>query len=292
MNILNTKTIDQDKNPKDITTIRKLFQIYGIEEYEESTLNCINEFINSHITDILTQAKKNMNIAKRTKLDIRDLEVAVINQQNHMYRSKTLIQEMKYLVDKVNNVNLPQIPESPLVLKPPIHNNLLRNNFQIYSEDLNKILMEKKALDDSLLKSDDGNLLGNKRNLNDNTGLNPKNRKEQKNKRKKSISQEHRKVSPDNSNNKKGLNLIEKNNENKKGTSSKKNYSSLSDDDDLISDDFDDPNNKNGESVSNNKKEEDDMKMEEDNEMKDDEDNSEDEELEGDEDDNDGNENS
>ena len=222
---------------------------------------------------------------------MRDIDKTISIQQNNMYRSKTSIQEMKYLADKINNVDLPQIPESPLVLKPPIHNNLLRNNFQIYSEDLNKILKEKKALDDALLKSDDINLLGNNRNINDNTGLNSKIRKEQKNKRKKSISHEHRKVSPDNSNNKKGLNLIEKNKENKKGISSKKNYSSLNDDD-LISDDFDNPNNKNGESISNNKKEYDDMKIEEDNEIKDDEDNSEEEELEGDEDDNDGNESS
>ena len=67
MNILNTKSTDQDKNPKNITTIRKLFQNYGIEEYEESTLNCMNEFINSYITEILVQSKKNMNLAKRTK---------------------------------------------------------------------------------------------------------------------------------------------------------------------------------------------------------------------------------
>jgi histone H3/H4 len=67
MNILNSKSIEQYKNPKEITTIRKLFQNYGIEEYEESTLNCMNEFINSYITEILVQSKKNMNLAKRTK---------------------------------------------------------------------------------------------------------------------------------------------------------------------------------------------------------------------------------
>ena len=50
-----------------ITTISKLFQNYGKEEYEESTLNCMNEFINSYITEILVQSKKNMNLAKRTK---------------------------------------------------------------------------------------------------------------------------------------------------------------------------------------------------------------------------------
>ena len=55
-------------------------------------------------------------------------------------------------------------------------------------------MKEKKALDDALLKSDDINLLGNNRNINDNTGLNSKIRKEQKNKRKKYISHEHRNV--------------------------------------------------------------------------------------------------
>ena len=67
MNILNSKSIEQYKSPKEITTIRKLFQNYGIEKYEESTLNCMNEFINSYITEILVQSKKNMNLAKRTK---------------------------------------------------------------------------------------------------------------------------------------------------------------------------------------------------------------------------------
>ena len=95
MNILNSKSIEQYKNPKEITTISKLFQNYGIEEYEESTLNCMNEFINSYITEILVQSKKNMNLAKRTKWDIHDIDKTISIQQNNMYRSKTSIQEMK-----------------------------------------------------------------------------------------------------------------------------------------------------------------------------------------------------
>jgi len=96
-----------------ITTISKLFQNYGKEEYEESILNCMNEIINSYITEILVQSKKNMNLAKRTKLDMNDIDKTINIQQNNMYRSKTSFQEMKYLADKINNVDLPQIPESP-----------------------------------------------------------------------------------------------------------------------------------------------------------------------------------
>ena len=67
MNILNSKSIDKGNSPKDITIIRKIFDSLGIEEYEKNTLNYMSEFINSYIIDILKEAKKNMNLAKRDR---------------------------------------------------------------------------------------------------------------------------------------------------------------------------------------------------------------------------------
>ena len=75
-----------------------------------------------------------MILAKREKINIEDVESAVSTKQNHMYKNRTTVQEMKLLADKMNSIELPKIPESSTVLRPPIENNLLRNNFQIYSD--------------------------------------------------------------------------------------------------------------------------------------------------------------
>ena len=172
----NSKSIDTGKSPKDITIIRKIFSSLGIEEYEKNTLNYMSEFINSYIIDILQEAKKNMILAKREKINIEDVESAVSSKQNHIYKNRTTVKEMKILSDKVNSIDLPEIPESPLIQKPPLDNNLLRNNFQIYSDELNQIFVENKnMIENTSLRVDDMIMLGNKRKVNFNFSNDSKN---------------------------------------------------------------------------------------------------------------------
>ena len=217
MNILNSKSIDKENSPKDITIIRKIFSSLGIEEYEKNTLNYMSEFINSYIIDILKEAKKNMILAKREKINIEDVESAVSTKQNHMYKNRTTVQEMKLLADKMNSIDLPKIPENSMVLRPPIENNLLRNNFQIYSDELNQALLENKnMMENTSLRIDDMTLLGNKRKVNFNFSNESRNNlnssgKIQKNKRKISLNQAFKKTSQENAK-KEGINLIENDN--------------------------------------------------------------------------------
>ena len=251
MNIQNINSTENENSQ----IISKLFNSLNIKEYEPNTINCMNEFIKSYIKNVLKEAKKNMILAKREKITIEDVESAVNTNQNNMYKNRSKIHEMQFLADKLNSIDLPFIPESPVVLKPPINNNLLRNNFQIYSEELNKTLLDNKAvLNDNISKSSEINLIGNKRNKsidNKNYSSNKNNKKEQKNKRKKSISQENKK-SP----------LQQKNKIINQSVSS----NSLSKDDDDLSldnnDEIDDTNNNAGESTIN-KKENDDSDEEE-----------------------------
>ena len=286
MNILNSKSIDKGNSPKDITIIRKMFDNLGIEEYEKNTLNYMSEFINSYIIDILKEAKKNMNLAKREKINIEDVELAVSTKQNHMYKNRPIVQDMKFIADRINSIELPPIPENPIVLRPPIENNLLRNNFQIYSEELNQALQEnKQILENTSLRADEINMLGNKRKVNfGNESRNNLNYeyggKAPKNKRKISLNQAFKKSSQENAK-KEGLNLIENNTNNiklnltnTKKISSVKNNSNLNsvnnnaDDifDDNDNDEIDNTNNNMGESTIN-KKEDDDEKMDEEDEM-------------------------
>ena len=201
MNILNSKSIDKGNSPKDITIIRKIFDSLGIEEYEKNTLNYMSEFINSYIIDILQEAKKNMNLAKREKINIEDVESAVNIKQNHIYKNRSTIQEMKLLADKVNLIEFPNISES--IKRPPNNINLLNNNFQIYSKELNKIIMENKImLENTSLRADDINMLGNKRKVNfaneSRNNLNIDNNGKTKNKRKISLNQAFKKTSQEN----------------------------------------------------------------------------------------------
>ena len=275
MNILNSKSIDKGNAPKDITIIRKIFSSLGIEEYEKNTLNYMSEFINSYIIDILKEAKKNMILAKREKINIEDVESAVSTKQNHMYKNRTTVQEMKLLADKMNSIELPKIPENSMVLRPPIENNLLRNNFQIYSDELNQALLENKnVMENTSLRIDDMTLLGNKRKVNFNFSNESRNNlnssgKIQKNKRKISLNQAFKKTSQENAK-KEGINLIENDNnikinfaEPKKIANIKSNninsINNNEDDNDFDNDegDVDNTNNQNlGESTLNKKEEE------------------------------------
>ena len=275
MNILNSKSIDKGNSPKDITIIRKMFDNLGIEEYEKNTLNYMSEFINSYIIDILQEAKKNMILAKREKINIEDVESAVSTKQNHMYKNRTTVQEMKLLADKMNSIELPKIPENSMVLRPPIENNLLRNNFQIYSDELNQALLENKnMMENTSLRIDDMTLLGNKRRVNFNFSNESRNNlnssgKIQKNKRKISLNQAFKKTSQENAK-KEGINLIENDNnikinfaEPKKIANIKSNninsINNNEDDNDFDNDDgdVDNTNNQNlGESTLNKKEEE------------------------------------
>ena len=293
MNILNSKSIDKGISPKDITIIRKIFSSLGIEEYEKNTLNYMSEFINSYVIDILKEAKKNMILAKREKINIEDVESAVSTKQNHMYKNRTTVQEMKLLADKMNSIELPKIPENSMVLRPPIENNLLRNNFQIYSDELNQALLENKnMMENTSLRIDDMTLLGNKRKVNFNFSNESRNNlnssgKIQKNKRKISLNQAFKKTSQENAK-KEGINLIENDNnikinfaEPKKIANIKSNninsINNNEDDNDFDNDevDVDNTNNQNlGESTLNKKEEEEEIG----------DDDAEGEELEGDED--------
>ena len=275
MNILNSKSIDKGNSPKDITIIRKIFDSLGIEEYEKNTLNYMSEFINSYIIDILQEAKKNMNLAKREKINIEDVESAVNIKQNHIYKNRSTIQEMKLLADKVNLIELPNISES--IKRPPNNINLLNNNFQIYSKELNKIIMENKImLENTSLRADDINMLGNKRKVNfaneSRNNLNIDNNGKIKNKRKISLNQAFKKTSQENAK-KEGINIIENNNnikinfaEPKKIINIKTNNINITttnnnedeDEDDFDNEDIDNTNNNNniGESTINKKEEE------------------------------------
>ena len=271
MNIINSKSIDKGKSPKDITIIRKIFSSLGIEEYEKNTLNYMSEFINSYIIDILQEAKKNMILAKREKINIEDVESPVSSKQNHIYKNRTTVKEMKILSDKVNSIDLPEIPESPLIQKPPLDNNLLRNNFQIYSDELNQIFVENKnMIENTSLRVDDMIMLGNKRKVNFNFSNDSKNNlnysgKIQKNKRKISLNQAFKKTSQENAK-KEGINLIENDNnktikinfaEPKKIANIQSNNANNNEDDiDFDNEEIDNTNNNIGESTLNKKEEE------------------------------------
>ena len=248
-----------NSSEKDKSLIEELFKNLGIKNYETSALNCMNKFIDSYITNVLKDAKKNMILSKREKITLEDVELTINKKQNNMFNNRAKIPEMKFLANKVNSIDLPQIPENPVVLKPPINNNLLRNNFQIYSEELNKQLIENK--------NNDISFLGNKRNIDDtDENKNKSNNKKEKNKGKKSMNQELKKQQKEN----KGFNQFENNNkDNKKIKNLKEKNVSVNSDD--LSSKKDELNSYNDDEMDfgedkSNKKEDDDMEENEDSE--------------------------
>ena len=284
MNILTSKSIDKGNIPKDISIIQKMFKSLGIEEYEKNTLNYMSEFINSYIIDILKESKKNMILSNREKINIEDVELAVKAKQNLMYRNRTSVSKMKELAEKVNKIPLPSIPETPNVLMPPIENNLLRNNFQIYSEELNRALLDeenKNFLENTSLRPDDINILGNKRKnisqRNDSkNNLNGENKAGtfQKKRRKISLNQAFKKTSQENAkkenmtnnnsneNNNLKINFnLNESNKNNKMNSINNNDDNLDEEIDFDNDNEDIDNNNNNADSTNNLKDEDEEEL-------------------------------
>ena len=136
MNILNSTSLDNKNVPKDIYTLKKIFDNNNITEYEKSTLPFLSEFLNNYITDILIESKKNMNLSGRNKINLDDVKLSVKNFQNKIYKNKIDIKEMKKFSEELNKNPLPNIPDKEIL--PSNESNLLRNNFQIYSKELEK----------------------------------------------------------------------------------------------------------------------------------------------------------
>lgn len=229
--------------------IENLLKSQGIEEYDNSSINCLNEFINSYITDIIKEAKTRAKLSKKDKIDKVSIGSILKAKQNNMYQSKSNVLELTYFANRINSYELPPIPELPVVLKPPVMNNLLRNNFQIYSDELNKTLTEKN----NKIKEKEMNILGNKRtakDINDNKNI----KKEIKNKRKKSVSQENK------TSNKKNKSLENKNISNSKNNDSDIISNSLNNNEDNYESDISDSSigENNRESTINKKEDEDD----------------------------------
>lgn len=77
-----------------------------------------------------------------------------------MYSKKPDIASLNQMAKETNSFVLPHIPENPHILLPPPEHSLIRNNFQVYSEDLANMLNnpnfdqeEKNKLEDLELHS-------------------------------------------------------------------------------------------------------------------------------------------
>ena len=266
--IIKEEEKEKDISKEETTTIIKLLESLGITEYDNYTLNCLKQFINSYIKDLLKESKKRMLLLKRDKIVKEDLISLLYKKQYEMYKSHILEYENKSL-ERINMKELPPIPESPVVLKPPVTNNLLRNNLQIYSDELNEILKEKN----NKIKEEEINMLGMKRNNKDINDTNNKHKKEQKNKRKKSVSLSV----------KQGLqesNKKEKEKDNKKtGNNISLSSNSLINNEESLGSDNSEFSKEIGDSTIN--KKEDEMNIDEDDDNENDNDNYEDEESDG-----------
>ena len=74
-----------------------------------------------------------------------------------MYSRKPDIEFLNKIAKDVNSVNLPSIPEIPNILLPPPEYSLIRNNFEVFSEDLSNTL-NNPALENDFVKDDDNEL--------------------------------------------------------------------------------------------------------------------------------------
>lgn len=80
-----------------------------------------------------------------------------------MYEKKPDLTFLNKIAKETNSINLPNIPENPNILLPPPEYSLIRNNFQVFSEDLSNKL-NNPSLENDLFKDDEElNSLNNKK---------------------------------------------------------------------------------------------------------------------------------
>jgi hypothetical protein len=71
-------------------------------------------------------------------------------KQENYFSKRPDISTLKDLAKGTNDVELPSIPETPHIKLPPPENSLLKNNYQIYSEDLFNLFNNPDAGRDKL----------------------------------------------------------------------------------------------------------------------------------------------
>ena len=81
--------------------------------------------------------------------------VAVKMKQENMSIKRPEVSKMKELAQEVNCIPLPHIPDTKQILLPPQEHALIRNNFQIYTEDLLKQLNVNSIINDNMIEKAD-----------------------------------------------------------------------------------------------------------------------------------------
>lgn len=59
-------------------------------------------------------------------------------KQETIFTKKPEVNTLRELAQEVNSQPLPNIPETPHVLLPPAEHSLMRNNYQVYSEEIHQ----------------------------------------------------------------------------------------------------------------------------------------------------------
>ena len=76
-------------------------------------------------------------------------------KQDNMCLKRPEVLKLKELAQEVNSIPLPNIPDTKQILLPPQEHSLIRNNFQIYTEDLLKQLnINSSNIDNNMDKID------------------------------------------------------------------------------------------------------------------------------------------
>lgn len=145
MNIITKDTKDKGNTPKDIIMIKKIIEKEGIHEYEKNCLNFLNDFLNNYISSTLEESILYAKMCNRSKPNLEDIKLAVKLKKENNFTKKPSTSILKNTSMIINGKNLPNIPQGVCQLNLPLlESSQLKNNFQIFSEDITNNI-EKKA---------------------------------------------------------------------------------------------------------------------------------------------------
>ena len=137
MNIITKETKDKGNTPKDIIMIKKLIENEGIQEYEKNCINYLSDFLNGYITSTLEDSLFYAKMCGRNKPNLEDVKLAVKFKKENNFSKKPSNSVLKATSNLINSKALPSIPQGTCTLNLPlVESTQLKNNFQIYSEDV------------------------------------------------------------------------------------------------------------------------------------------------------------
>lgn len=111
--------------------MRQLLRSMDITDYEPAVPHMLVELFYRHVTDVLKDAQKSCDARKSKEIGEEDLRHAINCVLPQSMRHSTNQEQLQQVAKKINDQQLPPIPDVPETILPCEETSLMEANFQL-----------------------------------------------------------------------------------------------------------------------------------------------------------------